>query len=199
MTISKQSPGGIASAKLQRDAALEAYYLNPNICKFCKSVINVLDNQKVSFVKTKLFCNSSCSATHRNLHYRKARFCKHCNLQFNPLTKKRKVCASCKATRNTTPYVSLSTITKGELFTKRKNYQSARSSIRLMAVKTYKFHNKLLQCKICKYTTFVEICHIKPVNEFPYSATLLEINHIDNLVALCPNHHVEFDSGLLSL
>jgi len=35
----------------------------------------------------------------------------------------------------------------------------------------------------------VEIAHIKAVSEFGDSATLKEINHIDNLVGLCPNHH----------
>jgi predicted restriction endonuclease len=28
---------------------------------------------------------------------------------------------------------------------------------------------------------------------------MTEINHIDNLVGLCPTHHWEFDAGLIDL
>lgn len=49
------------------------------------------------------------------------------------------------------------------------------------------------------YTNYCEVCHIKPVNGFSDESLVSEINDINNLVALCPNHHWEFDHGLLQL
>ena len=90
--------------------------------------------------------------------------------------------------------------TKNELFEKRKNWQSARSSIREYATRVYFEDNKLeCRCKICGYTTHVEICHIKSVSSFSGESIISEINAIENLVALCPNHHWEFDNGILKL
>lgn len=89
--------------------------------------------------------------------------------------------------------------TKNELLSERKNYQSYRSSIRKLAEKIYKNSSKELKCAICKYDKHVEIAHIKSVSDFDGSSTIAEINSIDNLVALCPNHHWEYDHGILKL
>ena len=37
------------------------------------------------------------------------------------------------------------------------------------------------------------------VSDFDDSALISEINSKDNLIALCPNHHWEYDHGLLKL
>lgn len=89
--------------------------------------------------------------------------------------------------------------TKQELLSARKNYQSYRSSIRKLAEKTYNDSGKPLKCAICGYDKHVEIAHIKAVSDFKESALISEINNIDNLIALCPNHHWEYDNGLLTL
>lgn len=54
-----------------------------------------------------------------------------------------------------------------------------------------------LPCAACGYKIHVELCHKKPISKFPKTATLGEINHPSNVVQLCPNHHWEFDNGLL--
>ena len=36
MNQSRQSPGGIARGIIQRREAIKKYYLNPNICLYCK-------------------------------------------------------------------------------------------------------------------------------------------------------------------
>lgn len=87
--------------------------------------------------------------------------------------------------------------TKGELLQSRKNYQSYRSSVRTLAEQIYKNSGKECKCAICGYSNHIEIAHIKAVSEFDNSATIAEINSIDNLIALCPNHHWEYDNGLL--
>ena len=89
--------------------------------------------------------------------------------------------------------------TKGELENDRKNYQSYRSAIRKSAEIIFKNSNKPRKCSICGYDTHIEIAHIKAVSNFDSSATIAEINLIDNLIALCPNHHWEYDNGILKI
>ena len=89
-------------------------------------------------------------------------------------------------------------VTKGELFSNRKNWQSARTAIRKLADMIFKKSNKPQKCAICGYDKHTEIAHIKAVSEFSDDVFISEINDINNLVALCPNHHWEFDNGLLS-
>lgn len=87
--------------------------------------------------------------------------------------------------------------TKGELISDRKNYQSYRSSVRRLAEKVYTDSGRKKVCAICGYDKHVEIAHVKAVSEFDDSATIAEINSIDNLIALCPNHHWEYDNGII--
>ncbi len=54
-------------------------------------------------------------------------------------------------------------------------------------------------CQKCSYTNHTELCHIKAIKDFNDDSTLGEINHPNNLLVLCPNHHWEFDNNLLSL
>lgn len=89
--------------------------------------------------------------------------------------------------------------TKGELFSSRKNWQSARSSIRNSANSIFKKGNSSPKCAICGYHHHVEIAHIRAVSDFDETATIREINSIDNLIGLCPNHHWEYDNGILEL
>ena len=88
-------------------------------------------------------------------------------------------------------------VTKGELFSKRSNWQSARSDIQRIARKIYFENNPHPCCVVCGYNKQIEVAHIKAVSEFEDTVTISEINNINNLVALCPNHHWEFDNGYL--
>lgn len=89
--------------------------------------------------------------------------------------------------------------TKGELKERRCNYQSYRSSIRKNAYEMFFNNCSDKKCAICGYDKHVEIAHIKPVSEFDDNTLISEINSIDNLIALCPNHHWEFDHGILKI
>lgn len=93
---------------------------------------------------------------------------------------------------------SIKTYTKGEIFSNHKNRQSARSNIRKDAERTFKRFNRKYECCLCEYNNHIEIAHIKPVSEFTNDTFISEINHISNLVPLCPNHHWEFDHHKLS-
>lgn len=48
-------------------------------------------------------------------------------------------------------------------------------------------------CEKCGYAKHVEIAHIKPISSFSEEVLLSVINSRDNLMALCPNCHWEYD------
>lgn len=95
--------------------------------------------------------------------------------------------------------VSIGERTKGELINMRSNYQSYRSSVRRDAEKIFSDSGIPRECAVCGYSHHVEIAHLRSVSSFPDDAKISEINSIDNLLPLCPNHHWEFDNGILSL
>ena len=59
----------------------------------------------------------------------------------------------------------------------------------------YKLKNT--PCQLCGYSSHVELCHIRPISDFPDDASIREINSETNIVVLCPNHHWELDNGFL--
>lgn len=89
-------------------------------------------------------------------------------------------------------------VTKKELFDYCSNWQSARTQIRKIAQKVFDQSGKECKCAICGYDKHIEIAHIKAVSDFNDEATIMEINAPKNLIGLCPNHHWEFDNGMLS-
>lgn len=48
------------------------------------------------------------------------------------------------------------------------------------------------KCEICGYNKFVNVCHIKP--RFKGGS-----DKVKNAVVLCPNHHAEFDYGMIQV
>lgn len=56
-----------------------------------------------------------------------------------------------------------------------------------------------MECFICGYSYHVDIAHIKDIKDFDGSTLVSEINDLGNLVALCRNHHYEFDCGDLNI
>lgn len=71
------------------------------------------------------------------------------------------------------------------------------SAIRAMARSIYRLSGRPAKCILCGYYKHVDICHIKDVRSYP-DGTLYEIiNDQSNLIALCRNHHWEFDHDLL--
>jgi hypothetical protein len=146
------------------------YYKNPILCKYCGKII-VFSKRK------NLFCDHKCSASHNNI-----------GIARNKTVKIPKI-------RRTL----IKDNSKEEIFILSKNWQSARSTIRKEAVRIYKESDKECKCAICGYDTHIEIAHRKAVSDFESSAMLIEINHIDNLIALCPNHHWEYDHGVITI
>lgn len=108
-------------------------------------------------------------------------------------------CSSLNITPNLNKKPSILEKTKGELLSDRKNYQSYRSAIRKLAEKIYKENKPECKCVVCGYDKHIEIAHIKSVSSFSDDSTIYEINDINNLIGLCPNHHWEYDHGILNI
>jgi hypothetical protein len=172
------------SASLSRKKSIEKYYQNPNICKTCGSIIDVSDNQKVSEVKKKNFCNQSCSATFNN------------KLRVENTSKDTK-----KSKSNLKPekYSYFDGISKKMFFEKKGIYYKFRAEIRKHAQWIYSINNGSKTCKVCGYDKHIQVCHIKSVSSFNDDDLITKINSIDNLIGLCPNHHWEYDNGYLVL
>lgn len=136
-----------------------------------------------SQVRGKNFCSRSCAVTFNNRNRIPKNPCK-CGKK---LPKKVKLCLSCK--RDSSP----TTLREIKYSAKYQKY----AYVRLLARKN---RDSLPQaCQYCGYSTHVEVCHIKSIGSFSDDSLLSEINHIDNLLILCPNHHWEFDNGILSI
>lgn len=203
--------GAIQSASVSRKKALDKYYANPNICEWCKQVIPVPDGVKVPIIRKKKFCDRSCAAKHNNQHFPKRQappmsVCEECGCDIeNKKTSsgayvRRKYCDICLPTKRLQNQgkIALHSTTKGELYGRLSN-RRGRMSICGNARFIYRKSQKPMCCLTCGYSTYVEVCHIKAVSEFPDNTPVSVINDPDNLIALCPTHHWEFDNGHLKI
>lgn len=55
------------------------------------------------------------------------------------------------------------------------------------------------ECSVCGYNKHYEVAHIKAISSYSEDALISEINEISNLIALCPNHHWEFDNNIINV
>jgi|LakMenE01Jun11ns_1017448.scaffolds.fasta_scaffold9617173_2 hypothetical protein len=142
--------------------------------------------------KNAKFCSRNCAASTNN--------------KITPKRQKQNSCAKCgESIKSAWIYCSIctpgkldySTITLKDL--EGVSCYVIQSRIRYHSRAVYKDSGKELKCLICGYSNHVHIAHIKPVKSFPKEASLQEVNSINNLVALCPNHHWEYDNNLIDL
>jgi hypothetical protein len=187
-----QSIGGIANGIKLRTAALAAYNANPKHCLKCGAIIPVRDGEKVATVRRREFCNQRCAGSFNNESRKKSYACS-CGASVSGPRRKCRKCANQREEK------AITRSDKGRLFGSRKNWQSARSAIQQHARRVYKSSSEPKFCVICGYDTHFDVCHIKAVSEFgATSSVLLDVNALSNLVALCKNHHWEFDNEIIA-
>ena len=134
------------------------------------------------------FCSRSCAAIANNTLYKKRKPKNKCTECGKPVVSSRKHCKNCFKDSLS----SFDRLTIGEIKQNNKSWQS-NNNIRTRARKVALNNTSVKSCAFCGYDKHVEVCHIKPVSEFPDDATVLEINALENLILLCPNCHWEFD------
>lgn len=179
------------------------------ICDFCKTqFIRDLKHVNSNIKRGRAnFCSRNCQNNdHTSL---KIKPCLFCSLDFKPKTRVQKFCSSScsglfhnpKIIKEKIKSITLlfnSKLTLGDLKT---NYSlnQYHAKLRMWSRKTYLSANLPMVCNVCNYTLHINVCHIKDIKNFPLTALVAEVNHITNLVALCPNHHWEFDNNFLDL
>ena len=140
------------------------------------------------------FCGTSCAAQYNNRMYPKRQrqrfFCKSCGAETGY---RRSYCKNCNPTKSQ----DYSFVTIAEIRS-RARYQ-ANAWIRKLARRAYNNSDSPQCCNVCGYSKHFEVCHIRSIQDFPDDTKMFEVNNLDNLVALCPNCHWEFDHGFLSL
>ena len=70
--------------------------------------------------------------------------------------------------------------------------------VRCQARKILEESGREQKCAICGFSEHVEACHIKAISSFALDTKIKEVNSLNNLVYLCPNHHILFDRDKLS-
>lgn len=137
------------------------------------------------------FCSRSCAASNNNKTHPKRKLgktlCKNCK---SPIRGGLTYCRVC-FDRMKQDY------TLKEVKYDKHHKSSAWALVRSRARALVKALPQI--CISCGYDKHVEVCHKIPIKHFPLETKISEVNHIGNLVLLCPNCHWEFDNGLLAL
>lgn len=168
-------------------------------------MIKIKSEQSISTVRKKKYCDHKCysNSTIKSYKTKKEYKCTKCKIVHLSSTGNRRYCESCLKIIKEKNLKYRKTLdlnqNKASFFNKSKSWQSARSQIQKNARKIYFASDKPKICMRCGYNKHVEVCHIKAVSEFSDNSLLAEINDINNFLALCPNHHWEFDNGYLSI
>lgn len=142
------------------------------------------------------FCSRSCAASFNNGKFpKRQKTAKVCTICFGPSQYKKR-CVSCRQQASEDYLNTTKAMLRGD---GNMNFNSRLPYLRSHSKATYIKSNRPLECKVCGYDTHVEIAHIKAVKDFSDDSTIREINDLSNLLALCRNHHWEFDNGVLSI
>lgn len=163
----------------------DRYKLNPKYCLFCKEKLNWEKRNND-------FCNHSCSAKYNNMmrvkNNKKSKIICVCGNRKHHSSKK------CKNCRNRERINKMFEKTLREYYLK-GNSRIKYSSIRKWARRILEFNKIPRKCYICGFETVVECCHIKPIHKFGPGSLMKEVNGLENIIYLCPNHHKMFDKG----
>jgi len=134
------------------------------------------------------YCSRSCAAIYNNKNpnrktKKKTKKCKICT---QLILSNRQKCPDCIKNSKPPDYTLKDVIYE-------KHHKSSAFALVRSRARTIAKNANLNTCSRCGYNKHVEIAHIKPISSFPLDSKFSEINHLDNLLPLCPNCHWEFD------
>lgn len=152
-----------------------------NICKNCLKETN-----------NPSFCSRSCNATYNNKVIIKRKWhCKSCHKEKPRPSKHARLCADCNE-KSLPKHLTLKSLRDFYRHKDNKHRQNEYVYVREQS-RRIALANGMNKCEVCGYDKFVEIAHKRAVASYPDEALISEINDISNLMALCPNHHWEYD------
>ena len=155
--------------KEMREAKLREYYTNPKLCNNCNKIIDPKPGEKISNLKNRNFCCRNCAMLWRNKNLP--------NSKMGVLLNKTKV----------------------EVYDQYKHRALARTTIGKNANRMAKKYGIEYKCFLCGRVEEdeLDLCHIRPVSDFPDDALISEINAKNNIIYLDINCHKDFDCGTL--
>lgn len=162
-------------------------------CTYCQKSFSRDYNKNSRNKSGNQFCSRTCSAIFNNKTAKKRKLKNMCRMCQSFILSNRTYCNTCYVSKN---YLSHKTL--AEAIKNRKD-SNRYTGIRGNGRNVFYSSKKPLICQFCHYSKHVEICHIKEICSFSPDTLISEINKIDNLMSLCPNHHWEFDNGFLSI
>ena len=140
--------------------------------RFCSIRCSAIFNNKLRTKQPPHLCENGCGTTTDP----RSKFCRKCAIETSSID---------------------TSITIGEWRKRRKHQWHSR--IRDHARAVYAKSDRPKHCVVCGYSRKFDVCHIKGITTFPLDTPILVVNAITNLIAMCKNHHDEFDDGVLVL
>lgn len=142
------------------------------------------------------FCSPSCAATYNNKIYKRKYPIKYCKADNCGKEIKGKT-GYCKEhiKKFTLDQYAERTIGSFVLTYSKNRYQNIRNHAHSVA----DYYSLPKMCPYCDYKNHFDLCHIKSIGDFDWDTKLFVVNHIDNLIHLCKNHHWELDNGMLDI
>jgi HNH endonuclease len=131
------------------------------------------------------YCSRSCSAKSTNRSHPKRKPEGNCRDCGTVVPSSLAYCPGCRKLREMS-------VDKSKNSNKGNN-----PSCRTHARKVYAGSQRPLACCLCGYDKHVDICHIRDIRDYPDGTLFSVINISENLLAMCKNHHWEFDHGML--
>jgi HNH endonuclease len=129
------------------------------------------------------FCSRSCAASYNNRSNPKRKLEGSCIVCASPVQKRLIYCQACRTVPVEERRLDLSV----------NSNAGNNSDIRDDARRQYRNSGRPRFCALCGYDKHVDICHIKDIRTYPDGTLYSIINKQSNLIALCKNHHWEFD------
>lgn len=157
------------------------------ICPVCQSVVP----EKAH--KTK-FCSQTCAAIFNNKKYPKRKPNPPLCTCGNPKSRGAIKCQKCRNIETEAFFASRSL----KEVSCQGNARIKYSQVRKHAIKVLCEEGRPKICQICGFDVVVEVHHIQPISDFQETDLISEINHPNNLLYLCPNHHAMFERNLLT-
>lgn len=172
-------------------------------CKKCGKRLRILKGDYNKNETKNFFCSHSCSASYNNSNRIRKKIEKAHENSKCPICGKAKYYTSelCQECRNKEKR-KIKERTLGSFIEGHKYLTTKCSLIRKDARRTIVESGKERVCEYChnhEYDDILEVHHIKSILEFENDSTVAEINDINNLVWLCPNHHKMLEMGLIKL
>lgn len=167
-------------------------------CKTCSKNFNKIPSEIKKSRNN--FCSRSCAGIYNNKAYPKRKPEGNCKTCSKVIKSGYTYCKDCRTKTMSKKRIFGDDATLADVYNSNGFKCNGWGNVRYWSRAIIKQHN-ITQCQHpdCVYDKHVQVCHKRPISDFPLDTLVSEVNSLDNLIVLCPNHHWEFDhpSGII--